>query len=302
VTTEWSEGRPGAEVVPPEARAAILDWYDSRGRSLPFRGTKDPYAVLVSEVMAQQTQVGRVGPAWAAFLAAFPSFEALAAATPADVIRAWAGLGYNLRALNLWRAAKVVVEQHGGRLPADLEALIALPGIGAYTARAVAAIAFGMPVGAVDTNVRRVVGRISGVPDTQLQMLADSIVSPDRPADWTHAVMDVGASFCRSVRPRCDGCPAQPWCRFGRGAVVAERTLPIRRVSPGPFHRTSRWLRGRILERLRSTDGWVEFDSPIGDHQTAVVRVALRTLRGEGLVELDTQADPPESRARLPLR
>ena len=134
---------PWPRAVPAAMRTAILAWYDARGRSLPFRGPKDPYLVLVSEVMAQQTQIARVGEAWREFTAVFPSFERLAAASPADVLRAWRGLGYNRRALNLWRAAKVVVEEHGGRLPADVAELERLPGIGPYTARAVAAIAFG---------------------------------------------------------------------------------------------------------------------------------------------------------------
>jgi A/G-specific adenine glycosylase len=281
-------------------RDAILGWYDSQGRTLPFRGTKDPYAILVSEVMAQQTQIDRVGPAWNAFLDAFPTFEALAAATPADVLRSWAGLGYNRRALSLWRAARVVVERHDGRLPADLDALMALPGVGPYTARAVAAIAFGLPVGAVDTNVGRVLGRVSGEAAAEIQALADAIVPPDRPADWTHAVMDVGATFCRSTKPRCSACPANPWCRYAateRGQE-SDRPAPARRsASTEPFQRSSRWLRGRILERLRVVDDWLTFDEPIGDHDAAAVRLALTRLANEGLVELEPSG---ATRARLP--
>jgi A/G-specific adenine glycosylase len=291
--------------VPPAARAAILAWYDARGRSLPFRGTADPYAILVSEVMAQQTQVDRVGPAWLGFLEAFPSFEVLAAATPAAVLRAWAGLGYNRRALNLWRAATTVVDLHGGELPADLESLMALPGVGPYTARAVAAIAFGRPVGAVDTNVRRVLSRIAGASATDLQHIADAIVRDDRPADWTHAVMDVGATFCRSVRPRCADCPASPWCRFARAGSgrpeSAEHRPKRRRMESRRFDQTSRWLRGRILEQLRAEEGWLVFDEPIGDHDVVAVRAALVALSSEGLLELDAGADPAEPRARLPL-
>jgi A/G-specific adenine glycosylase len=236
-------------------------------------------------------------------MATFPTVEALAAATPADVLRAWAGLGYNRRALNLWRAAKVVVERHRGRLPSDVWALMALPGIGPYTARAVAAIAFGQAVGAVDTNVRRVVGRISGVASADIQSLADAIVPAARPADWTHAVMDVGATFCRSTRPRCAECPAMPWCRFAsdRAADVQMECAKTRRTGSRPFRQTSRWLRGRILERLRRASGWVAFHEPIGDHETAVVRSALVTLASEGLVELDASADRTELAARLPL-
>jgi A/G-specific adenine glycosylase len=165
--------------------------------------------------MAQQTQISRVGEAWREFTTTFPSFESLAAASPADVLRAWRGLGYNRRALNLWRAARIVVEDHGGRLPMGLAALERLPGIGPYTARAVAAIAFGAAVGAVDTNVRRVLGRTmagvtDGLPAADLQRLADASVPADRAADWTHALMDVGATFCRTSRPDCEACPARP--------------------------------------------------------------------------------------------
>jgi A/G-specific DNA glycosylase len=189
-------------LLPPAVRDAILAWYDDRGRTLPFRGTTDPYGVLVSEAMAQQTQAARAGEAWLRFMERFPTVSALAAATPAEVLREWQGLGYNRRALNLWRAARQIVGEHGGRVPADLRSLQALPGVGPYTARAVAAIAFGLPIGAVDTNVRRVLGRIVAgdavaLRPSELQVVADGAVPPDRPADWTHALMDFGATVCR---------------------------------------------------------------------------------------------------------
>ena len=298
-------------------QAAILDWYDVRGRSLPFRGSLDPYLVLVSEVMAQQTQIGRVGDAWRVFTATFPTFDRLAGASPADVLRAWRGLGYNRRALNLWRTARVVVEEHGGVLPADLDALERLPGIGRYTARAVAAIAFGVPVGAVDTNVRRVLGRaIAGSLDAlapaDLQRVADASVPLDRPADWTHALMDVGATFCRPSRPACAECPARPWCRFAAEAsrqaggpsraLAAQRAAGSRRVreTGAPFSSTSRWLRGRILDRLRDADGssWLELVTPIGVHDEAAVTWMLALLAAEGLVERHPVL---ERTARLPV-
>jgi A/G-specific adenine glycosylase len=298
----------------PAIAAAILAWYDELGRSLPFRGTPDPYAILVSETMAQQTQVARVGAAWTAFLARFPDFAALAAATPADALRAWRGLGYNRRALNLWRAARVVVADHGGKLPRDVVALEGLPGIGPYTARAVAAIAFGQPVGAVDTNVRRSLGRIvagdaNGLAPSRLQALADTAVPRDRPADWTHALMDLGATICRPRDPRCDACPARPWCRYAalggteRPSLERPRSGRVRAGpgrAPAPrFPSTTRWLRGRLLDRLRVTaDGeWVDLDGPIGEHAAAAVRAALRTMAREGLVEL---AAASATRARLP--
>jgi A/G-specific adenine glycosylase len=291
---------PSVPTLPPAMRDAVLDWFDAHGRMFAIREARDPYAILVSEVMAQQTQIGRAQEYWTRWMATFPTVETLAAASPADVLRAWAGLGYNRRAINLQRAARVIVTDHGGRVPETVEALERLPGIGPYTARAVAAIAFGAPVTAVDTNVRRVLSRVAdadGVaPARDVQALADGLVPGDRPAAWTQALMDVGATFCRSRRPLCDGCPVRAWCRFaaaGAAPVRAERALL-------PFAQTSRWLRGRILDRLRDANGatWTPFGDPIGEHDAAAVNVALVAMARDGLVELDA-ADA--ARARLPL-
>jgi A/G-specific adenine glycosylase len=296
--------------VPAAAQAAILAWYDANGRSLPFRATTDPYAILVSEAMAQQTQAARAGEAWIRFLARFPTLNALAVARPSDVLRAWQGLGYNRRALALWRAAQAIVTDHGGVVPSDVAALEALPGVGPYTARAVAAIAFDVPVGAVDTNVRRVLGRIvTGDADAlgraAMQRLADEAVPTDRPADWTHAVMDVGATICRPVRPACQACPARAWCIVGaRAAHEPEVERAARRRTRGPspaFPTTSRWLRGRILDRLRAApDGeWVELAGSIGSHEAAAVETAARALARDGLIELDMSART--MKVRLPI-
>jgi A/G-specific adenine glycosylase len=305
---------PDQTSIPAAARDAILAWYATHRRDLPFRGTSDPYAVLVSEAMAQQTQAARAGEAWLRFVERFPTVRALAAARPADVLRAWQGLGYNRRALNLQRAARQIVEHHDGRVPDDLRQLEALPGVGPYTARAVAAIAFGRPVGAVDTNVRRVLSRIAvgdgpRMSGPELQRLADAAVPVDRPADWTHAVMDVGATVCRPRRPDCTACPAMSWCRLAarpasgsRGAPPADEPRP--RVAPRPFPATSRWLRGRIVERLRAAPAgmWTTIDGPIGEHDRPAVTAALVALAREGLVELDPAVggDGPAGRqARL---
>lgn len=294
--------------LPADLRDSILAWYDSRGRDLPFRGTADPYLVLVSEVMAQQTQVSRVGPAWTTFTAAFPTVASLAAASPADVVRAWRGLGYNRRALNLWRAAAVILEEHGGFVPHDVAALQRLPGVGPYTARAVAAIAYGAPVGAVDTNVRRVLGRsVAGsaeIPGAALQAIADASVPPRRTADWTHALMDVGATFCRPRAPRCDDCPARRWCRYagapgaGRIDAVGRRFGHRSRSPKGPFESSSRWLRGRIVDRLRDVEAanWTPVVAAIGSHSAEAVRDAVAELAREGLVDVHP-TDP--SLARL---
>jgi A/G-specific adenine glycosylase len=261
--------------------------------------------------MAQQTQVARAGEAWIRFMERFPTAAALAAATPADVLRAWQGLGYNRRALNLWRAARRIVEVHGGRVPADLAALQALPGVGPYTARAVAALAFGVPVGAVDTNVRRVLGRIvagdaSALGRSALQAVADAAVPREQPGEWTHALMDIGATLCRPQRPNCGSCPARTWCRYVEVASEQTHRAPGEaraiREAPAALATTSRWLRGRIVEQLRAaTDGaWTVFAGPIGDHDQTAIAAALEALARDGLVELDLDSRVAP-RARLPL-
>ena len=304
-----------ATKIPPAARDAILAWYADRGRSLAFRGTRDPYAVLVSEAMAQQTQAARAAAYWERFVERFPTIEVLAAATPADVLRAWQGLGYDRRALALWRTARIVVTNHAGRLPSTLAELEALPGIGPYTARAVAALAFGMPVGAVDVNVRRVLGRIvagdaTALSAQELQRVADEAVPPDRPGDWTHAVMDIGATVCRPRLPQCPSCPARPWCRYGSQAAASPpggepaRRPRARRESAAPFSSSNRWLRGRILDRLRAApDGeWVALEPTIGTHGPDRVRAAARAMAVDGVVEI-RPADDAEAAvsARLPI-
>jgi A/G-specific adenine glycosylase len=301
---------PTPSAVPPPARDAILAWYADQGRPLAFRRTRDPYAVLVSEAMAQQTQASRAAAYWERFMEQFPTVDALAAATPAAVLRAWQGLGYDRRALALWRAARIVVEEHGGRMPSTVAELQALPGIGPYTARAVAALAFGLPVGAVDVNVRRVLGRIVGgdanaLGAAELQRLADDAIPSDRPGEWTHALMDVGATLCRSRAPRCEECPARPWCRLA-SLTTSEKVGPdtrLRRPTPA-FASTNRWLRGRILDRLRAApDGeWVPLDAAIGTHDLGRVRAAADAMAADCVLELGPTADPPATLlARLPL-
>ncbi len=300
---------PDVQLIPPAMRDAVLAWYRTSGRVLPFRATLDPYAILVSEVMAQQTQVARAAAAWTRFIARFPTIGALAASSPAEVLREWRGMGYNRRALNLLRAARVVVAEHDGELPRDLAALERLPGIGPYTARAVAALAFGEPVGAVDTNVRRVLGRVSAGRDHaalgrhELQALANAAIPDDAPGEWTHAVMDVGATFCRPRAPLCGACPAVRWCRYAAahpGERPGERAHVARRPAP-PFATTRRWLRGRLMDRLRDADGdsWIAFGEAVGDHDLPSVQAALAALAAEGFVELEPRSPRRPSHARL---
>jgi A/G-specific adenine glycosylase len=303
---------PGASGTPHAGtRRRVLGWYGRSARSLAFRATTDPWAILVSEVMAQQTQAARAAESWTRFMAVYPTPAALALASPADVLRAWRGLGYNRRAIALQVAARAIVADHEGHVPSDLAALRRLPGIGPYSARAVAALAFGTRVGAVDTNVRRVLGRAffgTLTPEpVELQALADELVPATRPGEWTHALMDVGATLCHIRAPRCGACPFRPTCRHAATAATVPTTpnvpiapKPRARATPAPgFETTSRWLRGRLLDRLRDVgDGsWLAFDGPVGQHDPASVAVALRALARDGLIELRSGASPE---ARLP--
>lgn len=281
--------------------SAVLAWYATNARPLAFRRTADPWSVLVSEVIAQQTQAQRAAEAWTRLIAQFPTPAALAAVSPAAAIRAWRGLGYNRRALALRAAAIAIVEEHGGRVPDTYEELVRLPGVGPYTARAVLAIAFDRDVAALDTNIRRVVGRafvgkVGSVSATRLQTLADGYVPRGRAAIWTHALMDVGAAFCRKRDPRCDQCPLALHCRYLAAGLPPEKE-PSARPDPQPFPKTSRWLRGRILDKLRDAPdaAWVGFGSAIGQHSCDAVRAQLERLGREGMIELH----PSDTRARL---
>jgi A/G-specific adenine glycosylase len=240
---------------------AILAWFQSQGRSLPWRQTRDPYAILVAEVMLQQTQVERVVPKYLAFLAQYPTLEALARAPTAEVIRAWAGLGYNRRALHLQRAARAALEQHGGRLPRDPEALRRLDGIGPYTAAAVACFAHGRQLPVLDTNVKRVLGRLligpQGSAGGILARLAQEALPRGRAWAWNQALMDLGAALCTSRQPRCAACPARAYCHaaphfLAQSGKVAEPRAPYR-AAASPYQGSSRYYRGRIVARLRET-------------------------------------------------
>ena len=214
----------GAETRRESVQRALLAWYAREGRGhLPWRHTRDPYAVLVSEMMLQQTQVERVLPKYQEFLRRFPSLADLAAAPTSDVIKAWAGLGYNTRAVRLQEVARRAVASHAGELPATLAGQLALPGIGRYTAGAVACFAFGLRVATVDTNVRRVLWRVfRGIEPAvwpggeragrDTLALAEWALPPDDAYDWQPALMDLGATVCAARRPACERCPLVAHC------------------------------------------------------------------------------------------
>ena len=240
----------------PPMRRALLEWSAATRRDLPWRRTRDPWAVLVSELMLQQTQVARVVPRYAAFLACFPTPPACARAPVADVVRAWAGLGYNRRAVSLHRLAVAVVAEHGGRLPGDLDALLALPGVGPYTARAVLAFAFEADVGVLDTNAGRVLARTAGRPlaGREAQQRADALVPVGQGWAWNQAVLDLGATVCTARAPRCAGCPVAHACGWhlsgcaGPDPAVGSAGVGRRQAA---FAGSDRQGRGRLVDALR---------------------------------------------------
>jgi len=244
--------------------AAILRWYASHARDLPWRRPDaGPWAVLVSEIMLQQTPVSRVLPAYAAWLERWPTPVALAAASPADAVRQWGRLGYPRRALRLHASAKAITERHGGAVPDSLDALRALPGVGSYTAAAVASFAFGQRHAVLDTNVRRVLARLvrgdvrpPPSPTAMEARMAESLL-PAEPAlapRWSVAVMELGALICVAERPRCPECPVVGECAWHRAGQPAGDPDQARRPSQD-YEGTDRQCRGRLLAVLRESDG-----------------------------------------------
>lgn len=217
----------------PSFRSALLGFYDSIARPLPWRGTRDPYAIWVSEVMAQQTRVETVVPYYKRWLERYPTVQALAEAPLDDVLKSWEGLGYYSRARNLHTAAGVVAERLDGAVPDTVEGLRALPGVGEYTAGAIASIAFELPVPAVDGNVRRVYARLADVAEpggAELTEWASAVVDADRPGDFNQALMELGATVCTPRNPGCTVCPVADHCAALAAGTVAERPAPKKRA------------------------------------------------------------------------
>jgi A/G-specific adenine glycosylase len=261
----------------------LIAWYRAHGRDLPWRRTRDPYAILVAEIMLQQTQVDRVLPKYAEFLARFPTLAALAAAPPAEVIRAWAPLGYNRRAVQLQAIARQVLATDDGRIPDTVAALLRLKGIGRYTAGAIACFAYERDVATLDTNIRRVLHRVFvglDAPEPQRSLaemwqLAEQALPPGQAYEWNQALMDLGATVCTAANPACERCPLPSGCRayaqmgqyslFPSGAVVRDLRR-IRERRPGyktqPFTSSPRYYRGRILAALRQLDGAASLPLP----------------------------------------
>ena len=235
----------------------LLAWADGQGRDLPWRHTRDPWAILVSEVMLQQTQVARVIPVWTAFLEQFPTATACAAAPQAAVVTVWHGMGYNRRAVNLHRCSIAIADHHAGVLPSTLAELQALPGVGPYTARAVMVFAFEQPVGVVDVNAARVHARLVGraLTNNEVQQRADEATPPDQPWRWNQAVLDLGATVCTKRAPKCGECPLTVQCGWrtlgyaSPDPVDSSARIPKRQSK---FDGSDRQGRGRLVSALRA--------------------------------------------------
>jgi A/G-specific adenine glycosylase len=295
---------------------AVLRWYARRRRSLPWRKTSDPYRVLVSEIMLQQTQVSRVIRKYEEFLERFPTLLSLARARTSSIIRAWSGLGYNARALRLQKLARLVVRTYGGRIPHDPNLLLALPGIGKYSANAVATFAFHENVPVVDTNIRRVLSRVFSraysandrVSERLAWRIAEMLLPRGCSHDWTLALMDLGATICTARRPFCLECPISLMCRSA--FAIDGKTAPRRKARKEPSRDgvPNRLYRGRIVEVLRNVNGrgdigLRELGKRIKVHfkksEEMWLRSLLRGLERDGLVKMVARS-PNVARVSLP--
>lgn len=249
--------RPSPLQLRKKMNTSVLRWYKRHGRSLPWRATDDPYDVLISEVMLQQTQVSRVLVHYPGFLALFPSLPRLADAEQKAVVTAWRGLGYNNRAVRLHRLARIVMQRHDGALPADIMALRRLPGIGRYTAHALMVFAHGGRVPLVDINIRRLYSRVFWRmhevselrPENEIWTLAELLVPPERAYDWNQALMDLGAMICTARNPACAECPLRTICRSN--GLLRSTAMKAPRSEPSRWGIPHRVFRGRIIEFLR---------------------------------------------------
>ena len=234
----------------------LLAWGLPRLREFPWRATRDPWRVLVSEVMLQQTNVGRVRDRYERFVALAPTPAACASVPLAELLVEWQGMGYPRRCRNIQEAARVIVERHGGSVPRDLTELMALPGIGPYTARAIQAFAFGDDAAVVDTNVARVIARIEGrsLKPRETQELADGALPSGLARDWNQVIMDFGATLCRARSPQCDVCPVSSRCAWRGQGIDPARTTAFTSRPQARFEGSDRQARGRLMKRLTQGD------------------------------------------------
>ncbi|HEX9711754.1 MAG TPA: A/G-specific adenine glycosylase [Actinomycetota bacterium] len=298
----------------PKAQKRVLAWFDVHGREFPWREQRDAYPTMVAEVMLQQTQTGRVGPSFEAFLKRFPTLSSLAHASAMDVIAAWKGLGYNRRAVNLQRAAQVIEHDHLGIVPEDPKALRALPGIGEYSAHAIACFAYDSQVPVIDVNVSRVLSRAAlgmdedVAPAPKVASAARAWLPSGEAYSWNQALMDIGAMLCRHEHPLCGKCPLRSACVF-HGAGKDKRP-PAPRPAKEPFEGSRRQKRGGIIDVLRAAaaDGITlaslgKVVHPNGeDRDLGWLVELLEGLERDGLVSLTPGArrGSPRGVVRLP--
>ncbi|MBR9692483.1 A/G-specific adenine glycosylase [Candidatus Woesearchaeota archaeon] len=267
----------------------LLKWYADEGRDLPWRRTKDPYKILISEIMLQQTQVDRVIPKYETWLKTFPSWKTLAAGSRSDVLKLWSGLGYNNRAVRLHALSKLVVEELGGKLPVSEEELVKLPGIGPYTAGALMAFAHNKPGKCIDVNIERIVKRYS-FPKRKKEITKKEaeeeflfLFPKNKATDFANALMDFGSMICTASNPKCDDCPLYDDCK-SRGERNEESNERVKKRQTTFLH-SNRWWRGQILKALNQglqTEKDI-FAAIEGDDKKSFT-AALAQLRAEGLL------------------
>lgn len=276
-------------------RNTVIDWFEANARPLPWREpATTPWAILLSEVMSQQTPVARVAPVWQKWLQRWPDPATFAQAEPAEVLRAWGTLGYPRRALRLLECAQVIVDKHGGEVPSDVDELLALPGIGDYTARAVACFAYQRNVPVVDTNVRRMYARmVDGrpiAPPASKRELAEveALLPDDKGPTFSAGLMELGALICTATSPRCEDCPVQAHCNWFQAGKPAPTEEELRKKKVQKFAGTDRQVRGLIMKVLR------EAEAPVPREEIDIVWPdgaqrdrALFSLLDDGLAEQD---------------
>ena len=284
-------------------RRALLAWYDQNRRDLPWRRTRDPYAIWLSEIMLQQTRVAAVLDHYRIFLERFPNVAALAAASEDAVLAAWSGLGYYRRARMLHQCAREIVKRYGGRFPENSAALLALPGIGRYTAAAIASIAFGEPIGVVDGNVERVLERVAGSNLTVRQCWerAQGLLPKPRPGDFNQAMMELGATVCLPREPRCPACPIRRWCETRQPASLRYlRAKDLRandlRANDLPVHGVRADPRAKVSPRQNKREIWCALERRDG-HVRLVKRPRTASLMA-GMWELPQWEELPHASAK----